>query len=231
MNPRVRALMAVARAQTTKADPEPFGFPAADIANLTGPEQAVVDDLTAWFASTRSVPGQELPNRFITELTDLGLPRRAAIEAGRLAMPPPLTGRTRYGSPGPLDDMSVARRVAWQEPGMRARFVLASSQRLARAIDEDREDAQLTDERRYRDDHVAMGRRRRQAARAMDEAAKESPNGWLVWRCGDNPEATCSALDGRAFPASLPPAIAGAVHLHCRCHVEPWNGPTPMGSR
>jgi hypothetical protein len=228
MEARVRALMAVARAQTMKgADSEPFGSLPGQGKSLTVPEQSAVSDLTAWFASTKSVPGQQLPDRLIADLVELGIPRRAAVEAGRLAMPAPLTGRTGHGSPTPQEGMSAARRVAWQEPGMRALFVLNSARRLAQAIEDERLSAQLADEQRYRDAHVAMGRRRRQAARQLDDVASQSHDGWCVWRCAAKPEAVCAALEGRVFKASNPPAIPGAVHMSCRCSAEPWAGPTP----
>lgn len=229
MDAQVRALMALARAQVVKADEsEPFGTPPTELPDLTAPERYVLADLTVWFASTDSVRGQELPYRLVAELMDLGIPNRAAVEAGKLGMPPALTGRNRHGSPGPSKDMTASRRVGWQEPGMRARFVLASATRLAQAILDDRFEAQLADERRYRDMHVAMGRKRRQAARRVDDAAKRSRDGWLVWRCAAKPEAVCAALDGRLFKPDNPPgAYPGAVHPSCRCHAEPWMGVSP----
>lgn len=221
----VRALMALARAQATEA--EPFGSLPGPLNKASGSEQMVINDLTAWFASTASVPGQELPYRLIAELMDLGIPHRAAVEAGRLAMPPPVTGRTRYGSPTSRDGMSAARRVAAQEPGMRAQFVLASARRLAEAITDDRLTAQLADEQRFRDMHVAMGRKRRQAARQVDDAAGKSRDGWMVWRCGDHPEARCAALRNRLFTVNNMPGIPGAMHLNCECWSEPWGGISP----
>lgn len=231
--------MALARARVAKtstiqpldtAEPEPFGPLPYQVDGYTEAERAVVNALTAWFASTRAVPGQELPYRLIAELMELGIPQRAAVEAGRLAMPPPLTGRTRHGSPGPLDDMTAARRVAWREPGFRARFLLNSARRLTEAITEDRLDTQLDLERRWRDAHVTMGRRRRQAARQADQVAQDSHSGWLVWRTGGpDPCGTCASLAGRLFTRDNPPdgTYPGAVHPACRCRAESWAGARP----
>lgn len=204
---QVRALMAMARAKAAATSGEPL--------------QALTD----WFASQPAIPATELPDDLVDELVARGLSRQAVIDAGKLASRPPLTGRSRYGSPSPRDGMTAVRRVASEEPGMRAQFVLASARRLT---DADDFDDQLAVEQRYRDMHVALGRKRRQAARQVDAAESQSLAGWLVWRCAAKPEARCAALEGRLFTPDNPPgAYPGAVHVSCRCHAEPWNGPTP----
>lgn len=186
--------------------------------------------LTDWFASRDAIAATELPERLIDELVARGLDRQAVIDAGRLACDPPMTGRSRHGAPKPRGGMNAVRRVASEEPRMRAQFVLASARRLAEAEVEDRFSEQLVNEKRYRDMHVALGRKRRQAARQADEAASQSRAGWLVWRCAAKPEARCKALEGRVFHVDNPPgAYPGAVHLSCKCHSDPWMGPTPSG--
>lgn len=206
----VRALMALARAKAAGTD--------ADL----------LADLADWFGSQPAIAATELPDDLIAKLVARGYTRKAVMEAGRLASSPSMSGRSRYGSPAPKDDMTAARRVAVDEPRLRAQFVIASSHRLTEAEAEDRLSAQLADEQRYRDMHVAMGRKRRQAARQVDDAAKRSRDGWLVWRCAAKPEAVCAALDGRLFKPDNPPgAYPGAVHPSCRCHAEPWMGVSP----
>lgn len=204
---QVRALMAVARAKAAAASGEPL--------------QA----LTEWFASQPAISATELPDELVDELVAHGFSRQAVIDAGKMASHPPLTGRSRYGSPSPKDGMTAVRRIASEEPGMRAQFVLAGAQRLT---DADDFAEQLAAEQRYRDMHAALGRKRRRAARQVDDAESQSHSGWLVWRCAAKPEARCAALEGRLFTPDNPPGVyPGAVHVSCRCHAEPWNGPTP----
>lgn len=206
----VRALIALARAKAAVGDP------------------SLLERLTRWFASPEAITATDLPDDLIAALVADGYTREAAVEAGKLASYPPLSGRTRHGSPGRKDDMTALRRVATEEPGMRAQFVLASAQRLTDADTDGGLSDQLKDEQRFRDMHVALGRKRRQAARQVDEATSRSRDGWLVWVCAEKPEARCKALEGRLFTADNPPgAYPGAVHISCRCSAAPWSGPTP----
>lgn len=186
-------------------------------------------DLTDWFGSQPAIAATELPDELVAKLVARGYTHQAVMAAGELASSPSMSGRSRYGSPAPRDDMTAVRRVAVDEPRMRAQFVIASAHRLTEAEAADRFSAQLEAEQRYRDMHVALGRKRRQAARQADEAAGESAGGWLVWRTAAKPEAICRALSGRIFKPDNPPGglYPGAAHISCKCHAEPWAGPTP----
>lgn len=211
MDATVRALMALARAKAATSD--------ADL----------LADLTDWFGSQPAIAATELPDDLVAKLVARGYTHQAVMEAGRLASSPSMSGRSRYGSPAARDGMTAVRRVGVEEPRLRAQFVIASAHRLTEATADDRFSAQVEDEQRYRDMHVAMGRKRRQAARQADQAASESPGGWLVWRTAAKPEAICRALSGRIFSPDNPPGglYPGAAHLNCKCHVEAWTGATP----
>lgn len=216
---QVRALMALARAKAlTFAEPDQQGqdhhggFPV----------------LAAWFGSKAAIHAASLPADLVDELVEFGLNRRAVEFAGELALAHPLSGRTRAGSPEPKPDMTTTLRVAAEEPEMRARFVLASAQRLTEALGDDTFDPAAKKEERYATAHAAAGRNRRVAAKALDEVnVKSGP--WLVWRTAgdDRVEGICRGLAGRIFTAANPPGglIPGAVHTHCRCHAEGWGGP------
>lgn len=220
MDATVRALMALARAKAaTVQDEDDDHHRAAAVLLLAA--------LAAWFGSRPAISSTELPGELIARLVAYGFTHRAAVEAGKLASYPPLTGRGRYGSPQPVPDMTTARRVASEEPEMRAEFVVASADRLTEAEATDSLEQQLEAERRYRDMHVAMGRRRRWAAQRLDEVTAKATSGWMVWRCGTHPEAVCAALRGRIFPVDNPPGLPGAMHLNCQCWAEPWGGPAP----
>jgi SPP1 gp7 family putative phage head morphogenesis protein len=202
---QVRALMALARAT------------AGDSAS------AMAKSLAAWFGSPAAINASQLPPNLIAELVALGISRRAARKAGALALSVRLTGRSRYGSPAPYAGMPLTRRVASEEPGLRARYVIAAARRLT----EDDSDAAVKREQNYLAMHVAAGRRRRAAAALVDVVASKS-GPWLVFRTqhDDRVDGQCAALDGRIFNIDSPPdgKIPGAVHPRCRCYATAWGG-------
>jgi len=195
----------------------------------TAEEAAVIAALVVFFASVAAVKATLLPARLVDKLVALGLEPRAVRAAGRLAMAPPLTGRGRYGSPtrttGPAT--TTLRTVKAEEPLMRARYVLAASKRLTRALLlNDRQAKQepkstssgdeatpkskvdlfvtaVRQEKVYLDQHRQAGQNRARAAAALDKAAAEAgPNGKLRWTThpekGDvTPD--CEELEGRLF--------------------------------
>lgn len=218
---RVKALMALARAKAAGPDLRK--------ASPVASETAVLEQLTAWLASAAAIHATELPGALIDALTGLGADRASAVAAGELVLSRPLSGRTRGGAPQPTARMSAARRVAVEEPRLRAQHVLAAARRLTKARSDGRYDAGIEAEQRYLAQHVAAGRNRRKAAQKVDEAAK---NGGpvLVWRTAgdDRVEAICRAMEGRLFTADNPPngLYPGAAHPRCRCHAEPYgHGP------
>jgi hypothetical protein len=148
-------------------------------------------------------------------LAQLGIDRKAALQVGEMATVKSLSGRGRHGSPS--DDSTLVRRVASEEPHMRAMYVLAASRRLSSA---DRFDDALSTENTYLMAHVRAGQNRRRAAKKVDGLGDHV----LVWRtAGDSKvEAACASLEGRLFTANTLPggAIPGAVTPRCRCHAE-----------
>jgi len=207
----VRALMALARAKAAKQ-------PDRD-------DDALVALLTAWFASQPAIAATALPDDLVAALVARGFTQRAAIEAGELGSDPTMAGRSRYGAPAVKPNMTTQRRVATEEPELRARYVVAAAERLT---DADDYDVALAREKTYRDQHVAAGRNRRKAARELDRVAATSKTGWLVWRCGDHPEPECKALNNRIFTVDNPPGIPGAMHPNCKCWSEPYGGFVPV---
>jgi SPP1 gp7 family putative phage head morphogenesis protein len=205
----VRALMALARAQVTKARPT---------------QLEVLARLTAWFASKEAIHASQLPDGLIDALVALGLDRQAVTKVGEMVLGNPLSGRSRHGSPAPFEGMPATRRVAAQEPRMRARYVLAAARRLTQGLADRRYNVALDAEQRYLDAHVAAGRKRRAVARRVDELGGEGHV--LVWRTAGDERVTpeCRALEGRLFTAENPPGgqLPGAVHPRCRCHAEQW---------
>lgn len=220
-DPAVRALMALARATAVTGKTLTIDEPTYD---PTARERAVLAALTVWFGSTEAIAATGLPGYLVDLLIGVGIDRRVAEEIGELTATPQLTGRTRYGSPPPIDGMTVLRMVASEEPEMRARYVLAACRRLTEALgaeDYAQEAGQyahaLGKERRYLAQHVGAGRNRRAAAKRVDEVAKTYP--YLVWRTmrDSRVEGRCRALEGRVFTAdNLPDGqIPGAVHPRC----------------
>ena len=207
---RVRALTALARATLTKAD------------RHGRRRDAVVALLAAWFASKAAVTAVELPDDLVSAISGLRVAPEAARAAGRLALSVPLTGRTQHGAPTAQDGMTATRKVAVEEPELRAEYTVAAAVRLAEALGAGDLPDGVETEHRYLDQHVDAGRRRRAAAARLDAAARDAR--WLVWRTAgdDRVDEACRALENRIFPADDPPAIPGAVHPRCRCHAEPY---------
>lgn len=199
---RVRALMALARANAKKA--------------------SVLEALTDWFASKDAIGAARLPDQMVDALVGIGIDRLAAVKAGEMALSKPLTGRSRYGAPDPYKGMPAMRRVAADEPEMRAQYLLAAARRLTQARAEHTYSAALEAEKRYLDAHVAAGRKRRAAARRIDELGAGGQ--MLVWRAvmDDRTTPECAALNGRLFTAGDPPGIPGAMHARCRCTAAVW---------
>lgn len=214
MRTEVRALMALARAK------------AAGLGRASN--AAVLAALVTWFGSKDAVKATTLPERLIRMLVAIGIDREAAEQVGAMATVKALSGRSRHGAPQPTADMTLVRRVASEEPDMRARYVLAASKRLTDAIDADRYADALVVEKTYLAAHVKAGQNRRRAAKRVDDVAKDN-NKYFVWRtAGDGRvEAACRAFANRIFPCDNPPAIPGAVHPQCRCWPE-GHGSVPL---
>jgi hypothetical protein len=177
-------------------------------------QAAVLAALTAWFGSRDAIEADQLPPRLISMLMQLGITRNAAERVGSMATVKSLSGRTKGGSP--VLASTVVRRVAAEEPRMRAMYVLAAARRLTAAEDFD---SAMDRETLYLKMHVQAGQNRRRAAKKVDDLGDNV----LVWRtAGDSKvEARCAVLEGRLFTADNPPdgEIPGAVHPHCRCHA------------
>lgn len=187
-----------------------------------------VPTLAVWFGSPAAITAEQLPPAMVAQLMALGIPARAAREAGALGLSVRLTGRTKYGSPVATDGMTVLRRVSSEEPTMRARYVLAAARRLAQAIAGDDYDAALKREQNYLSLHVEAGRKRRAAAALVDAVLKHSVTGFLRWNTQQDSrvDSKCRALEGRLFTADHLPdgQIPGAVHPRCRCFATAWGG-------
>jgi hypothetical protein len=176
----------------------------------------MVDELATYLASP-GVKAGVLPVGLRNRMESLGLSRRAVYLMGRLVLEPPLTGRNRWGSPdrsGIGDPVTMARRVAGDEPTWRARYLLASARRLSEADDFT---AALAKEKRYLRLHRTAGRQRRAGALQVDRAAKRSRTGLLIWEGGSCPD--CAPRNGTVLmPGEMPPPR----HLHCRCYLRPF---------
>lgn len=215
----VRALMALARAKVSSAQ-----LTKVDHSIPYTADQHLVTALTNWFASADAVKATELPDYLIEMLVASGIKREVAEQVGHMVLAKPMTGRTRHGAPRAQDHMAAMRRVASEEPQMRALYVLAASKRLTVAAEDDNSTSALTRERRYLDMHVAAGRGRRAAAKKVDALDSQL----LVWRTQEDSkvEARCAMLDHRLFTIDNPPdgVYPGAAHPKCRCYAVAWRG-------
>jgi hypothetical protein len=193
-------------------------------------EDAILVALALYFASKLAIGATRLPARLVAQLVALGLSERAVRAAGRIALAPPLTGRRRHGSPtaGGARTTTV-RTVASDEPEMRARYTLAAAKRLTQAITLGVYPQALQLERGYLDSHRRAGRRRAQAAAALDRTVAEH-GPYLVWTTKNDArvDPACRRLAGTVFTIdNLPsvdgtPAIPGALHGgECRCEGKP----------
>lgn len=205
MRPDVAALVALAEAKAVRVR----------LVKAQATEAAVLAALTAWFGSKDAISADQLPDHLIDMLAQLGIDRKAALQVGEMATVKSLSGRGRHGSPS--DDSTLVRRVASEEPHMRAMYVLAASRRLSSA---DRFDDALSTENTYLMAHVRAGQNRRRAAKKVDDLGDHV----LVWRTAGDGHVTarCSLLDGRLFTADNLPngEMPGAVYPNCRCHAE-----------
>jgi hypothetical protein len=205
---------------------------------LTDGEEAALVALALFFASVTAVNATLLPALLVRRLTGLGLSARAVQAAGRLTLEPALTGRTRWGSPTVVDEPApnpfglasarrfgpptMVKRMAANEPTMRARYLLAAAKRLTRAAAEGRFTAGLRREQTYLAAHRRAGQRRAKAARAYDVAAHGQL--FMVWvTAGDSRvDPHCAALAGSVWSVDRPPVpCPGAVHPWCRCVARP----------
>lgn len=217
MDAKVRALMALARASVTKVD---HRIPLVDDANL-------INSLTAWFASSDAISATELPEELVDQMSLHGIKRDVAERVGRMVLAKPMSGRTASGAPGwqpvtPEPPVTAMRRVASEEPRMRALYTMAAAKRLT-ASEDDR--ASRDRERRYLDQHVAAGRGRRAAAKKVDDLGALM----LVWRTQEDSrvDPRCALMDRRLFTVDNPPegVYPGAAHPKCRCYAEVWGSP------
>lgn len=187
-----------------------------------------VPTLAVWFGSPAAITAEQLPPAMVAQLMALGIPARAAREAGALGLSVRLTGRTKYGSPAATDGMTVLRRVSSEEPAMRARYVLAAARRLAAGIATDDYDPALKREQNYLSLHVEAGRKRRVAAALVDAVAKNSATGFMRWNTMNDSrvDGVCRGMEGRLFTIdNLPDGqVPGAVHPRCRCYATAWGG-------
>jgi SPP1 gp7 family putative phage head morphogenesis protein len=214
--------MALARAQATKRA-------ATMDRDQTATTTAVLALLTAWFRSKAAISANRLPEELLSSLEAAGYDPTAAAKAGEIVLNHPLSGRTRGGSPEAQPGEPAARLVASDEPEMRARYLLAATQRLTEAEQAGDFDAAVRREATYALQHVKAGQNRRQAAKRLDELAGDTDQ-LLVWRAvmDKNTTPDCAALNGRIFHASNPPGIPGAMHSRCRCSAETWSQPGPL---
>lgn len=210
MQPDVAALVALAEAKAVRVQ----------LVKAQATEAAVLAALTAWFGSKEAITADQLPDHLIDLLVQLGVDRQAVLHVGEMATVKSLSGRGRHGSPEPTRGMTVTRRVASEEPHMRAMYVLAAAKRLSKALADDRFNDAVSIENTYLMAHVGAGQNRRRAAKKVDDLGDHV----LVWRtAGDSKvEAACASLEGRLFTANTLPggAIPGAVTPRCRCHAE-----------
>lgn len=189
---------------------------------LTPVEQAVVAAVAAYLATRAAVQAVALPTALVSRLASLGLSTRAVRAAGRLTLDPPLTGRTRWGSPARrYGRQTMVRRMAAAEPTMRAKYLLAASKRLTAAIVAGEFTAGLARERRYLSLHRKAGQRRAKVAREYDRVARNAT--YLKWvTTGTNVDPHCASRAGMVWHVDNPPMPPpGAVHPWCKCKSMP----------
>src|SRR5882724_2758603 len=121
---------------------------------LTPVEEAVVAAVAVFLASTVAVHAVTLPVTLVRRIATLGLSTRAIRVAGRLTLEPALTGRTRWGSPTlpaptKFGRVPMVRRMAADEPTMRARYLLNAARRLTDAATKGEFTAGLRREQSY----------------------------------------------------------------------------------
>lgn len=190
---------------------------------LTPQEEAVIAMLAAFLAGVIAVKAVTLPSYIVDRMVVLGLNRRAVRAAGKLTLEPALTGRSRWGSPvSRFGPQTMVRRMAANEPTMRARYLLAAAKRLTKAAASGEFTAGLRREQTYLAAHRRAGQRRAAAARAYDVAARGQL--FMVWvtRGDSKVDPHCRALAGSVWSVDRPPVpCPGAVHPWCRCVARP----------
>lgn len=164
----------------------------------------VLAALILWFSTPGTI------KELVGSLVSLGISRAAAVKAVKLVAGKPLP----RSSSGP-----VAKRVAEQEPKLRAEYLLSAAERLSDG------EAEKTEEH-HLEQHLQAGENRARAAKKTDAAFKQASV--VVWRCvmDERTDARCAVLNGRLFTVNSLPGVPGAMHPRCRCTVEPvGNGP------
>lgn len=186
-------------------------------------EQGVIAAVAAYLASQAALKAVTLPTVLVTRIAALGLSKRAVRVAGRLTLEPALTGRNRWGSPARrFGRQTMARRMAANEPTMRARYLLAASRRLTQALIDGEFTAGLARERRYLQLHRKAGQRRAKVAREYDRIAKGHEYLKWVTKGDQHVDAHCRAKAGTVWHVDNPPMPPpGAVHPWCRCRPAP----------
>lgn len=201
---------------------EPFPYEQPPEEDNSPAVDAVVAALTVFLASQAAIAAVTLPASLIALLGTIGIPPIPARRAGRLALSVRMTGRSRHGAPTMYPGAPTTRRVASDEPLMRARYIINAARRLTRALVDGQLPAATRAEKRYLVAHVNAGRNRRAAARRLDQTAQRS-GPWLKWRATLDERTTldCRRLHNTVFTVDNPPAIPGAVHPRCRCRAVP----------
>lgn len=207
--------------------------PAPEQPGLSNTETVVVAALETALLEGALVAGTAIPLYLLLRLTALGIDRRAARAALRLGIADPVHIPRRLRATG-----SAASRVAADEPGIRARYILDAAKRIAANLlllgkDPHALGTAIRNERRYFKQHIDAGRNRKKAAQQVDQAAKTSP--WLQWRTvmDGHAEQECVDLDGDLFTVDQPPQVGGrsvypgSVHPNCRCKAVAF-GATPL---
>lgn len=188
----------------------------------------MVAAVVVYLASTAAVAAVTLPVALVGRLTALGLSLRAVRAAGRITLWPPLTGRSRWGSPAPgrARDrggvVSMTRLTGEHEPEYRARYLLAAAKRLTRAAAQGRWTAGVAQERTYLEAHRQAGLRRARIARDYDRLARHHT--FLKWVAVLDQRTTpdCRARNGSVWNVANPPFPGpGAQHVSCRCTAAP----------
>jgi hypothetical protein len=210
--------MALARAKATTAQ-----LTKLDHAIVFTGENDLLIALTRWFASADAIAASALPDDLLDRLVASGIKRVIAERVGRMVLSKPMAGRTRSGAPTTND--TAMRRVASEEPQMRALYVLAACKRLTAAAEDGDPASAMDKERRYLAAHVAAGRGRRAAAKKVDDLGADL----LVWRTQEDSrvDSRCASNDHRLFTVGNPPGgvYPGAAHPACRCYAVVWGSP------
>lgn len=196
---------------------------------LSGTEQAVVDTLTTALIEGSLVAGTAIPLYLLLRLMGAGSNRQAARAAIRLGLSEPV-GRKA----GPKVAGTAIGQVRAAEPQLRALYILNAAKRITDAMGHGATlFTAVRAERRFFDQHRQAARNRRRAARAVDEAAADSP--FLYWQTANDSrvEADCRHLAGTLFTVADPPKLdgrvvwPGTVHPRCRCKALPF-GASPL---